>query len=392
MKTTSAILSLLFAQNVNAFAPVGFGSKTNMYLSSTISADVKDEAKSDSTAKVAKSFSEDSVKYTTDVDIDQKFKIVEKVDEFEFDPNVRVQTGRYNDREMSVSVPFLKRPTNLDGTHAGDIGFDPLGLSEHLDLYTMMESEVRHSRLAMLAVVGWPLAELLGPNWMLHGPNHISPSVLNGFDPLSFIAVAGILGGLGFFEYKTSLRRVDDTPIGQKHKEDMKNVWRYGVPGDYNFDPLNWYNAFGDTATGRKAMRELEIGHGRWAMVGITAFAAWEALTGHPIVENSMFFHPNALLPFLTIAYFAFGFFYDVKNSDQYLFQIEMNSEGEARKENLQRSVMYATEDAREIAGKAFEKASGGADSASDIFSTLKEKYNSFSDGYTEYSMRNIEK
>ena len=74
---------------------------------------------------------------------------------------------------MSVSVPFLKRPTNLDGTHAGDVGFDPLGLSEQFDLYTMMEAEVRHSRLAMLAVVGWPLAALLGPNFMLHGPNHI---------------------------------------------------------------------------------------------------------------------------------------------------------------------------------------------------------------------------
>jgi len=105
-------------------------------------------------------------------------------------------SGRYNEREMSVSIPFLKRPSKLDGTHAGDVGFDPLGLSEKLDLYTMMEAETRHARLAMLAVVGWPLSELFGPNFMLHGPNHLAPSVLNGFDPLSFITVAGILGGL----------------------------------------------------------------------------------------------------------------------------------------------------------------------------------------------------
>lgn len=291
---------------------------------------------------------------------------------------------------MSVSVPFLKRPTNLDGTHAGDVGFDPLGLSEQFDMYTMMEAEVRHSRLAMLAVVGWPLAELLGPNFMLHGPNHISPSVLNGFDPLSFIAVAGILGGFGYFEYQTSLRRVDDKALGKKHSEDMANVWKYGVPGDYNFDPLNLYSAFGDSADGRKAMRELEVGHGRWAMVGITAFAAWEALTGHPIVENSMFFHPNAVLPALALAYLGFGFFYEVKNTDKYLFQIEMTSEGEVRKEALQRELANASEQAVENSGDSLKYLSIGADIAVDTFKELKQKYDSLTEDYTEGVMKNI--
>lgn len=291
---------------------------------------------------------------------------------------------------MSVSMPFLKRPTNLDGTHAGDIGFDPLGLSENLDMYTMMEAEVRHARLAMLAVVGWPLSELMGPNFMLHGPNHLAPSVLNGFDPLSFIAVAGILGGFGYFEYKTSLRRTNDTPIGKKHTEDMANVWKYGVPGDYNFDPLNLYSMFGDSADGRKAMRELEIGHGRWAMGGITAFAAWEALTGHAIVENSMFFHPNAALPAAAIAYLAFGFFYEIKNSDQYLFQIEKTSEGQVRMENIQRELGYVSEEAMEKGGVAFKYAATAAEIASDTFQELKMKYDSVTEDYTNNVMKNI--
>lgn len=158
-----------------------------------------------------------------------------------------------------------------DNYYPGDVGFDPLGLSETQDMYTMMEAEIRHSRLAMLAVIGWPLSELVGPKFMLHGSENLAPSVLNGFDPLSFIAVAGILGGFGYFEYKTALRRTDDKALGKKHMEDMKNVWKYGVPGDYNFDPLNLYSAFGDDAAGRKAMRELEVAHGRSAMLGITA-------------------------------------------------------------------------------------------------------------------------
>jgi len=291
---------------------------------------------------------------------------------------------------MSVSVPFLKRPSKLDGTHAGDIGFDPLGLSEGLDLYTMMEAETRHARLAMLAVVGWPLSELLGPNFMLHGSNHLAPSVLNGFDPLSFIAVAGILGGIGFFEYKTSLRRTDDKKLGIKHKEDMANVWKYGVPGDYNFDPLNLYNMLGDTADGRKAMRELEIGHGRWAMGGITAFAAWEALTGHAIVENSMFFHPNAVLPALAIAYLGFGFFYEVKNSDQYVFQVESTSEGQVRMEGLRRKLTSATAEAAESTEGVRGVIGTAADIAFDTIKDLSNKYNKVTDDYTKDVMKNI--
>lgn len=304
----------------------------------------------------------------------------------------RFYSGRYNGREMSVSVPFLKRPSKLDGTHAGDVGFDPLGLSENLDLYTMMEAELRHARLAMLAVVGWPLSELVGPNFMLHGPNHLAPSVLNGFDPLSFIAVAAIFGGFGYFEYMTSLRRVDDKRLGMKHKEDMANVWKYGVPGDYNFDPLNLYSMFGDTADGRKAMRELEIAHGRWAMGGITAFAAWEALTKHAVVENNIFFHPNPILPAFGLAYLAFGFFYEVKNTDQYLFQVEKTSEGEVRMENLQKSVNefsaeaeVATEDLRKYLGIA-------ADIVIDTAKDLKIKYDKLTEDYTASVMKNIEK
>lgn len=46
----------------------------------------------------------------------------------------------------------------LDGTMAGDVGFDPLGLSSigglGADLYWMREAELKHGRVAMLATVG----------------------------------------------------------------------------------------------------------------------------------------------------------------------------------------------------------------------------------------------
>lgn len=139
-------------------------------------------------------------------------------------------SGRYNDKENSIAMPFMKRPPALDGTHAGDFGFDPLGFTEQYDLYTMQESELRHARLAMLAVVGWPASELLAPDWMLQ--DGCAPSVLNGFNPVSFLATVAAFAALGYFEFQTSLRRVDDKELGAIHREDMADVWKWGVPGD----------------------------------------------------------------------------------------------------------------------------------------------------------------
>ena len=50
---------------------------------------------------------------------------------------------------------------------AGDVGFDPLGLSNiddvGIDLYWLREAELKHGRVAMMAVAGVFWVELLGP-------------------------------------------------------------------------------------------------------------------------------------------------------------------------------------------------------------------------------------
>jgi hypothetical protein len=58
--------------------------------------------------------------------------------------------------EMSQSMPFMARPVALDGTLAGDVGFDPLGFAKNTDdLMKYREAEIKHARLAMLAAAGW---------------------------------------------------------------------------------------------------------------------------------------------------------------------------------------------------------------------------------------------
>ena len=54
----------------------------------------------------------------------------------------------------SKAMPFLSQPPNLDGSMAGDVGFDPLGMSTFLDVKWLREAELKHGRICMLAWTG----------------------------------------------------------------------------------------------------------------------------------------------------------------------------------------------------------------------------------------------
>mmetsp|Transcript_22935 Transcript_22935/g.26148 ORF Transcript_22935/g.26148 Transcript_22935/m.26148 type:complete len:350 (-) Transcript_22935:180-1229(-) len=255
----------------------------------------------------------------------------------QIDPRQQILPGRYDELSYSLTLPLLQRPSNLDGSHAGDFGFDPLGLSQEYDLYYMQECELRHARLAMLAVAGWPLSELIGAKFMLQ--NGCAPSVLNGMSPLAFFSILTIFGAFGFLESQTAFRKTTGSSIGDAHSKDMSAVWKYGVAGDYAFDPAGLYSSLGDDAAGRKGLRELEVTQGRYAMLAITYFAAWEALTGHPIVENNPFFHPNALLPVVSIAYFAWSQIYEISDVREYPINIKYTKDGEDILRNVKRTI-----------------------------------------------------
>mmetsp|Transcript_9504 Transcript_9504/g.14674 ORF Transcript_9504/g.14674 Transcript_9504/m.14674 type:complete len:358 (-) Transcript_9504:224-1297(-) len=275
----------------------------------------------------------------------------EPVPEVTLDPREKIQPGRFDGISYSVACPLLEKPANLDGSHAGDFGFDPLGLSQEFDLYYMQECELRHARLAMLAVAGWPLSELVAPSWMLQDGR--APSVLNGVNPISFLAIVSALGALGFLEYKTSLRKVTGKKLGDIHEQDMSLVWKYGVAGDYNFDPANLYSSLGDDAAGRKGLRQLEVTQGRYAMLAITYFAAWEALTGHPIVENNPLFHPNGLVPLAAISYFAWSQIYQVSDIRNAPIKIEYTKDGE----DILRGIKRTTDNVQRDMGPKMEAA-----------------------------------
>jgi len=56
--------------------------------------------------------------------------------------------------EKSQALPFLPKPANLEG-YLGDVGFDPLGVSNYVPMDYLREAELKHGRICMLAWTGW---------------------------------------------------------------------------------------------------------------------------------------------------------------------------------------------------------------------------------------------
>jgi hypothetical protein len=145
----------------------------------------------------------------------------------------------------------------------------------------MREAEIKHSRLAMLAVVGWPLAELFDKDIAnLAGlpaaltKSGESPSVLNGgldrIDTLYWVAVVALAG----------IVEIEN----QKVKENKGKAYS---PGDCSFDPLGLYPK---DSKSQFEMQTKEIKHGRLAMMAILGFVVQEALYGVPVVQQTPFF------------------------------------------------------------------------------------------------------
>jgi len=179
----------------------------------------------------------------------------------------------------SQALPFMNAPLTLDGSMAGDVGFDPLGFAKtQMDLSTYREAEVKHARLAMLAAAGWPLSELwdkkiaslVGMKDVLDEAGRV-PSVLNGgmgkINPVYWIGCLILAGALDYY----GLNRA----TGKGY-----------IPGDLGFDPFGLYPK---DDKGKKWMQTAEIKNGRIAMIAITAFAFQEFASHVAIIDEVPF-------------------------------------------------------------------------------------------------------
>jgi light-harvesting complex I chlorophyll a/b binding protein 1 len=149
---------------------------------------------------------------------------------------------------------------------AGDVGFDPLGLSDidevGIDLYWLREAELKHCRVAMLAVAGVLQVEIFGPApgcEMATDKNQMDAfwQIWNAHPQYIFASLLAIT----FIEAVSGIAATSGRESGMR------------APGDFSLDPLGFKKGDADKF---KRLEAQEIANGRLAMFA----AAGEILQG----------------------------------------------------------------------------------------------------------------
>lgn len=140
---------------------------------------------------------------------------------------------------------------------AGDVGFDPLGLSNiddvGIDLYWLREAEIKHGRVAMLAVMGFIWPEVYGP----------APGCEAATDPCQTDAFWQIWNSHPqYIAFGLIMIMIVETVSGIATTTGRETGLR--EPGDFGFDPLG----FKLNEDSFKKLQLQEVKNGRLAMWG----------------------------------------------------------------------------------------------------------------------------
>jgi len=191
--------------------------------------------------------------------------------------------------ERSAALPFLPRAKALDGTMAGDVGFDPFYLSsipknfagfiqppqwEETEgiptLYWMREAELKHGRVAMLAWFGWLATDgAFGVMMRFPGSIYSVDSIPNSYNAHDILVDQGsmqfLLLAVGFVEFCSSAALVQVSK-GELDRE----------AGDFGLDPLAFLKDKSPEEV--KRMKTREVLNGRLAMLAFGAISTQTAL------------------------------------------------------------------------------------------------------------------
>eukprot|EP00197_Chlamydomonas_leiostraca_P007830 CAMPEP_0202859490 /NCGR_PEP_ID=MMETSP1391-20130828/1574_1 /ASSEMBLY_ACC=CAM_ASM_000867 /TAXON_ID=1034604 /ORGANISM="Chlamydomonas leiostraca, Strain SAG 11-49" /LENGTH=249 /DNA_ID=CAMNT_0049538523 /DNA_START=46 /DNA_END=795 /DNA_ORIENTATION=- len=153
--------------------------------------------------------------------------------------------------------PGATAPAHLDGSMAGDYGFDPLRLGTDKEtLKWFREAELTNGRWAMAAVVGILFTDLVGlPKWWEAGAQQyaIDNQTLAAIEAVAFIFLEG------------------------KRYEGYKKTGATGVAFSFPFDPMGM----------RSKETELkELKNGRLAMLAFLGFASTYAVNGKGPIDS----------------------------------------------------------------------------------------------------------
>jgi hypothetical protein len=161
----------------------------------------------------------------------------------------------------SKALPFLEAPAcQSSGLAGAETGFDPLYLSNFMDIKWLREAELKHGRLCMLAVVGWLTVDA--------GITFPGPA----FEGIKSIAAhdAAVKSGWmwALLASVSALEAIHMSVVVPK----LDGDWGDWEPGNYGVDPLK-------KATENRKIAELK--NGRLAMLGFSGLVTQAAL-GYP--------------------------------------------------------------------------------------------------------------
>eukprot|EP00188_Purpureofilum_apyrenoidigerum_P002465 Plantae.Rhodophyta-Purpureofilum_apyrenoidigerum.ctg2531.p1 GENE.Plantae.Rhodophyta-Purpureofilum_apyrenoidigerum.ctg2531~~Plantae.Rhodophyta-Purpureofilum_apyrenoidigerum.ctg2531.p1 ORF type:complete len:215 (-),score=31.00 Plantae.Rhodophyta-Purpureofilum_apyrenoidigerum.ctg2531:159-803(-) len=160
--------------------------------------------------------------------------------------------ARFSMMAKSKSVPFMENPPALDGSMAGDVGFDPLNISGYLNIKWLREAELKHCRICMLAALGWLVQEFYTFPFYAGAPK--LPTAAH--DYFSKTALSQVALFVATWEILTT-PAVIQMLSGESDR----------MPGDFGFDPLGLTGNFNPDKV--KRFQFIEVINGRLAMIAI---------------------------------------------------------------------------------------------------------------------------
>jgi Chlorophyll A-B binding protein len=164
--------------------------------------------------------------------------------------------------EKSPAVPFLPYPENVRGYVGDYTGFDPLRFSDYFPMDYLREAELKHCRLAMLAITGFVATDI--------GIKLPFAAGVSSADAHTFAVEQGALGPIAI------LAAVFEMTSWISIQEMLQGSGR--EPG---------YFGFGSSFLDKKSPAEVEqfkikeLSNGRLAMFAIGGAATQSILTGH---------------------------------------------------------------------------------------------------------------
>jgi len=171
-----------------------------------------------------------------------------------------------NAEEFSKAIPFLVRPDKLDGSMPGDLGFDPMRLSDiQQDLRYARWAEIKHGRICMLAIVGMVVQQ---SGIHIPGEAYSNTDIFGAIKSVGWGANLQIFLGIGVIEATNFYKHYDDETI----------------PGNYGWGS----NVLTDLKPEDQLWRqEQEVVHGRLAMIAFVGALIQTLLFDRPLLPIS---------------------------------------------------------------------------------------------------------